>query len=39
MNVKELQEFERNDYLEQSIQLRYWDDEGKDPDRVHPPFS
>ena len=39
MNVKELQEFERNNYLEQSIQLRYWDDNGKDPDREHPPFS
>ena len=39
MNEIEIEEFERNDYLEQSIQLRYWDDDGKDPDRVHPPFS
>ena len=39
MNEIEIEEFEKNDYLEQSIQLRYWDDDGKDPDRVHPPFS
>ena len=39
MNEIEIEEFEKNDYLEQSIQLRYWDDDGKDPYRVHPPFS
>ena len=39
MNIEEVKEFEKNDYLEQSIQLRYWDEDGKDPERKHPPFS
>ena len=39
MNKEEVKEFEKNDYIEQCIQLRYWDDEGKDPERGHPPFS
>ena len=39
MNKEEVTEFEKNDYLEQCIQLRYWDEEGKDPEREHPPFS
>ena len=39
MNEKEIQEFEKNQYLDQCINLRYWDEEGKDPDREHPPFS
>ncbi len=39
MNAKEIEEFERNDYLEQSIQLRYWDEDGKDPDKAHLSFS
>ena len=39
MNKDEVTEFEKNDYLEQCIQLRYWDEEGKDPEREHPPFS
>ena len=39
MNAEEVKEFEKNDYLEQCIQLRYWDEEGKDPEREHPPFS
>ena len=39
MNKEEVIEFEKNDYLEQCIQLRYWDEEGKDPEREHPPFS
>ena len=39
MNADEVREFEKNDYIEQCIQLRYWDEEGKDPERAHPPFS
>ena len=39
MNADEVQEFEKNVYLEQCIQLRYWDEDGKDPERGHPPFS
>ena len=39
MNEKEIEEFENNDYLDHCINLRYWDEEGKDPDREHPPFS
>jgi len=39
MNKEEVTEFEKNDYLEQCIQLRYWDEEGKDPEREHPPFA
>ena len=39
MKEKEIQEFEKNQYLDQCINLRYWDEEGKDPDREHPPFS
>ena len=38
MNKEEVREFERNDYLEQCIQLRFWDEEGKDPEREHHPF-
>ena len=39
MNDKEIEEFEKNDYLDHCINLRYWDEEGKDPERDHPPFS
>ena len=39
MNEKEIEEFEKNQYLDQCINLRHWDEEGKDPDREHPPFS
>jgi len=39
MNADEVREFEKNEYIEQCIQLRYWDEEGKDPEREHPPFS
>ncbi len=39
MNADEAKEFEKNDYIEQCIQLRYWDEEGKDPEREHPSFS
>jgi phosphonate degradation associated HDIG domain protein len=39
MNAEEVKEFEKNNYLEQCIQVRYWDEEGKDPERNHPQFS
>jgi predicted HD phosphohydrolase len=39
MNAEEVKEFEKNNYLEQCIQVRYWDEEGKDPERKHPQFS
>ncbi len=39
MNTEEVEEFEKNDYLVQCIQLRYCDEDGKDPERKHPPFS
>ena len=39
MTVKEIREFEKNHYLNQCINLRYWDDEAKDPNRKNPPFS
>ena len=38
MNKEEIKEFEKNDYLEQCIKLRFWDEESKDPEREHPPF-
>jgi len=38
MNKEEVREFERNDYLKQCIQLRFWDEEGKDPERENRPF-
>jgi phosphonate degradation associated HDIG domain protein len=39
MNKEEVREFEKNDYLEQCVKLRYWDEDAKDPERVHPAFS
>ncbi len=39
MNEDEVREFEKNDYLEQCIKLRYWDDDAKDPRRLCPSFS
>ena len=39
MNKEEVREFEKNDYLEQCVKLRYWDEDAKDPKRVHPAFS
>ena len=38
MSAEEVVEFEKNDYLDQCVALRYWDEEGKDPGREHPPF-
>ena len=31
MNKEEVKEFEKNDYLEQCVKLRYWDEDAKDP--------
>jgi len=39
MSDKEVKEFEKNKYLEQCINLRYWDDQGKDPEKNYPSFS
>ena len=39
MNEEEVKEFEKNVYLEQCINLRYWDEDAKDPERIHPAFS
>ena len=39
MNEEEVKEFEKNVYFEQCINLRYWDEDAKDPERVHPTFS
>jgi phosphonate degradation associated HDIG domain protein len=39
MNQEEVKEFEKNDYLEQCINLRYWDEDAKDSDRVCPSFA
>ena len=39
MSDKEVKEFEKNEYLEQCINLRYWDDQGKDPEKNCPSFS
>jgi phosphonate degradation associated HDIG domain protein len=38
MNKEEVKEFEKNDYLEQCVKLRYWDEDAKNPKRVHPAF-
>jgi predicted HD phosphohydrolase len=39
MNKEEVKEFEKNEYLQECINLRFWDEEAKDPDRVCPSFS
>ena len=39
MSQCEVREFEKNEYLEQCINLRYWDDQGKDPEKSCPSFS
>ena len=39
MNPDEIAAFEKLPYLDSCIQMRIWDDEGKDPDRPHPDFS
>ena len=39
MNENEIKEFEKNAYLDECIKLRYWDEDAKDPERIHPQFS
>ena len=39
MSHKEVKEFEKNEYLEQCVNLRYWDDKAKDPEKKCPSFS
>ncbi len=39
MNKEEVKEFEKNDYLEECINLRYWDEDAKDLERDCPSFS
>ena len=39
MSPEELQEFEANPHHEAGVQLRRWDDEGKDPNWEPPPLS
>ena len=34
MSEYEVREFEKNDYLEQCINLRHWDEEAKDPEQA-----
>lgn len=39
MSAAEVEEFGKNPNLEGIVQVRIWDDEGKDPDRTTPPFA
>ncbi len=39
MDEDEVAEFAENPNLDAILQVRIWDDEGKDPDRSTPPFS
>ncbi|WP_417453087.1 HD domain-containing protein [Kiloniella sp.] len=39
MSEAEMQELERNPHLKEIIQVRYWDDEGKDPAVTTPPYE
>ena len=39
MSSEEVIEFEKNDYLEECIKLRYWDEDAKDSNRICPSFS
>ncbi len=39
MNENEVKEFEKNAYLDDCLKLRYWDEDAKDPERIHPQFS
>lgn len=38
MNEEEVLEFEKNPHLQEIVQVRYWDDQGKVPDHVTPDF-
>lgn len=39
MKAGEVAEFEQNPHLEDIVQVRYWDDQGKVPGHKTPPFS
>ncbi|MFD2203995.1 HD domain-containing protein [Kiloniella antarctica] len=39
MNEDEIKELEKNPYLKEIVQVRYWDDEGKDPTVTTPPYE
>lgn len=39
MTKEEVEEFEKNDYLEECIKLRYWDEDAKDSNIICPSFS
>ncbi|WP_421780421.1 (R)-1-hydroxy-2-trimethylaminoethylphosphonate oxygenase [Kiloniella litopenaei] len=39
MSEAEMQELEKNPHLKEIIQVRYWDDEGKDPSVKTPPYE
>ncbi|WP_085904201.1 HD domain-containing protein [Kiloniella majae] len=39
MSEAEMQELEKNPHLKEIIQVRYWDDEGKDPAVTTPPYE
>ncbi|WP_085907118.1 (R)-1-hydroxy-2-trimethylaminoethylphosphonate oxygenase [Kiloniella majae] len=39
MSEAEMQELEQNPHLKEIIQVRYWDDEGKDPAVTTPPYE
>ncbi|HTN96539.1 MAG TPA: phosphodiesterase, partial [Nordella sp.] len=38
MNEAEVAEFRRNPFYRQAVQVRLWDEGGKDPDMATPPF-
>ncbi|WP_120498611.1 HD domain-containing protein [Kiloniella sp. EL199] len=39
MSEAEMKELEKNPHLKEIIQVRYWDDEGKDPAVTTPPYE
>ena len=39
MSDEEVAAFERNPHLQSCIQVRYWDEAGKDPELAHPTFE
>ena len=39
MDAEEVAEFEKNPHIEEIVQVRIWDDQGKDPTVTTPPFQ
>ncbi|WP_020594275.1 (R)-1-hydroxy-2-trimethylaminoethylphosphonate oxygenase [Kiloniella laminariae] len=39
MNAEEITEMQKNPHLKEIVQVRYWDDAGKDPKVTTPPFE